>query len=167
MARGGARVGAGRKPKAASRSVVVDARSRFSETTLPPAPAVPADLESLVEPPEGMPETHAKLWRKLAPHAIAQQTLVTATRPGFAELVEQLVMKQQLADSIAQVGAAHPGADGLLRHYTKLAQRLDATMARFRLTALGKPEAAAARKVPVTNNAWAVAPPASMAGTKA
>jgi hypothetical protein len=165
MPRGGARVGAGRKPNAAKQNVV-DARARFSDApasglpALGAAPPVPADAATLLEPPPGVSEPEAIAWRALAPHAIAQQTLVAATRVGFRELVEQLVMKQTIADSIAKVGADHPGVDGLLRHYAKLAQRLDATLARFRLTGSGKPEAAAARKAPASPSPWA------MAGTK-
>lgn len=143
MPRGGPRIGAGRKPKGwnEGRKVVgMDGRA-FS-----PPPPVPPDASGLAEPPEGMTEKQATLWRQLAPHAIAQLTLTPATRAGFRELVEQLAMKQALADEIDRIGAAHPASGDALRHYVKLAQRADGTLARFRLTGSGKPEAAAKPK---------------------
>lgn len=116
------------------------------------APVVPVEAASLLEPPAGLPPAQQDRWRALAPFAIAQQTLMDATRPGFAELCEQLVMKDQIAAEISKAGAAHEGMDRLLRQYTKLAQRLDSSLARFRLTGSGKPEAAAPKKVAA--NPW-------------
>ena len=150
MPRGGLRVGAGRKPKKAS--VVGMDGQRFV-----PAPALPVSVAGhpLLEPPADLREPQATVWRTLAPHAIAQQTLVQATVRGFRELVEQAVLKQQIADLIL---APKPGTDvdALLRHYTKLAQRLDSTLARFRLTAMGKPEPSAQVK-PKAASPWAAA----------
>jgi hypothetical protein len=147
MPRGGRRVGAGRKPKRPG-IVLNMAGARVSATApmLGPAPAVPTESAALLDPPAGLTQVQQDRWRQLAPYAIAQLTLVEATRPGFAELCEQLVMKEQIAAAINAAGAAHEGMDRLLRQYVKLTQRLDASLARFRLTGSGKAEAAAQRK---------------------
>lgn len=150
MPRGGRRVGAGRKPNKPM-SVVRIQDWVFVPDVPAPSDAVASDL---AQPPEGMREAEAEVWRALAPSAIAQQTLIAATTRGFRELCEQAVLKQQFADEIARIGAAHRDADGLLRHYTKLAQRLDQSLARYRLTAQGKAEPSAQQK-PKAANPWA------------
>lgn len=150
MPKGGLRIGAGRKPKA-SKVVGMDGLPR----PIPPGPTLDAAKASpLAEPPEGLTEAQAALWRDLAPHAIAQQTLVPSTVRGFRELVEILAMKQAIADTIAAAGAATSGMDALLRHYAKLAQRVDGTLARYRLTAAGKPEPSAQTR-PKPASPWA------------
>lgn len=150
MPRGGPRIGAGRKPKSwnerQGRVVGMDG----SPFTGPPPPT-PAAAAGLLEPPDDLTKAQAALWRQLAPHAIAQQTLVEATRAGFRELVEQMALKAAIAKDIDTLGAAHPGSGDNLRHYAKLAQRVDATLARFRLTGAGKPEASAARPKTAAN----------------
>lgn len=152
MGHGGARVGAGRKPKKAT---VVSMSGRPFVATLGPAPADAAS-SPLATPPEGMREAEAAVWRELAPHAIAQMTLVPGTLRGFRELCEHVVMKQSIADTIAAAGPATSGMDALLRHYAKLAQRVDASLARYRLTAQGKPEPTAVVK-PKAASPWAMA----------
>lgn len=153
MPRGGPRIGAGRKPKSwkerQGKVVGMDGNpfARPPASSSPP----PADAGDLLEPPDGMTTKQAALWRQLAPYAIAQQTLVAATRAGFRELVEQMTLKAAIAEDIEKIGAAHPGSGDNLRHYAKLAQRVDATLARFRLTGSGKPEAAAARPKAAAN----------------
>lgn len=150
MPRGGPRIGAGRKPKSWNErqgKVVGMDGSPFAR----PAPVPPADAAGLLEPPAGLTENQSALWRQLAPYAIAQQTLVDATRAGFRELVEQMTMKAAIAEDIERIGIAHPGSGDNLRHYAKLAQRVDATLARFRLTGSGKPEASAARPKTAAN----------------
>jgi len=158
MPRGGRRVGAGRKPgsipriaRPLERKVVTLGGQDWK--ALPP---VDVEVSSpLVTPPTGMREPEAEVWKALAPHAVLQQTLVASTVRGFRELCEQAVLKQQIADAIAAAGAATSGMDVLLRHYARLAQRLDQSLARYRLTAQGKPEPTAQSK-PKAANPWAV-----------
>lgn len=151
MPKGGLRIGAGRKPKGPPKVVGMDGRALVA----PPGPSLEvAAAEPIAQPPEGMREAEAAVWLALAPLAVAQQTLVPATVRGFRELCEQAVMKQQIADAIAAAGASTSGMDALLRHYAKLAQRFDQSLARFRLTAAGKPEAAASK--PKKASPWAV-----------
>lgn len=156
MPRGGFRVGAGRKPRGDKGVVIgMDGQRRPSvaaSVALGPAPE-DAAAHPLVTPPEGLPDGQQPIWRGLAPHAIAQATLVPATVRGFRELCELVLLKQQIADAIVAAGAATSGMDALLRHYTKLSQRLDAVLARYRLTAAGKPESTAAK--PKKASPWA------------
>lgn len=106
-----------------------------------PAPAAPdPSAAGLAEPPEELSPAQQAFWREWAPHALERQTLIPATAAGFRELCQQWELKEQLAVRIAKAGgAAARKVDGLLRHYTKLAQRVDASMARFSLTSFGKP----------------------------
>ena len=117
----------------------------------------PVDGAELLEvPPSDLPAPQRAFWRLWAPHAIAQQTLVPSTVAGFRELCEQHAMKTSLAKKINRLGTCSADAERLLKHYEKLAQRLDATLARFKLTAFGKPEAGAgARRVSSAAGQWA------------
>lgn len=159
MPRGGFRVGAGRKrQKDAAVVLGMDGQRRpapVAASVVPQLGPAPNDaaVHPLVEPPEGLPEGQHVIWRTLAPHAIAQATLVPATVRGFRELCELVLLKQQIADAIVGAGAATSGMDALLRHYAKLSQRLDAVLGRYRLTAVGKPEASAAK--PKKATPWA------------
>jgi phage terminase small subunit len=110
----------------------------------------------LLEPPDDLSEAEQACWRKLAPRAVRQRTLTDAEAPGFRELCQVFVMKEQVAARIAKAkaGAATKAVDGLLRHYVKLGQRVDALFARFKLTAFGKPSDAAKEK-PAKANPWA------------
>lgn len=165
MARGGSRPGAGRKPGSKNQSAVVlgmdGARRPRAELPTPTDPAPAPEVETgpvsaLLEPPDDLSEPEQACWRKFAPRAMRQRTLTDAEAPGFRELCQVFVMKEQVAARIAKAksGAATKAVDGLLRHYVKLGQRVDALFARFKLTAFGKPSDAAAAK-PVKANPWA------------
>ena len=58
---------------------------------------------------------------------------------------------------IEKVGPTTKRAEGYLRTYVKLAQRLDNTLARFKLTSFGKPADGAGVRKPVANPWAAVA----------
>lgn len=120
---------------------------------LTPSVAVSVADSPLLEPPDGLATPLQAIWRELAPLAVQQQTLVAATVAGFRELCEQLHVKRQLAVALEQAGAASEAADRILRQYVKVAQRLDGTLARFKLTAMGKPEQTAAK--PKAASPWA------------
>jgi len=157
MPKGGLRIGQGRRPAPRGAVYSMDGFSARLGVAGGLGPVPQVDGSVLADPPDGVGERAAELWRELAPHAIAQGTLVPATVQGFRELVEHVAMKQELVAKIVQAGgAAAKDADGLMRHYAKIAQRLDASLARFRLTASGKPEPSAVR-VKVANPWAAVA----------
>lgn len=175
--RGGSRAGSGRKPDPTKRpGTVVDFPG------LEPSPAAPS---TLLEPPSELAaaieaaekaagatsspdsarvvatlQKQATLWRQFAPLAIDQGTLTPLTVPGFRELCEQLVLKEELAAKLARFGMDGENGRARLKDYTRFAQRVDASLARFKLTAFGKPDdvgggAAAAKKTAV--NPWAQA----------
>jgi hypothetical protein len=120
----------------------------------PPSPVTGDDL-ALVTPPRDLPRDQRKYWARYAPLAIAQQTLIPAHVPGFRELCEQAAFKDALAKQIRKLKPESSGASDVLRHYEKLVQRLDATLARFRLTGFGKPAAAASAARKATASPWA------------
>lgn len=151
MPRGGARPGAGRKPKARPATVLGMDGRRFP---LLPADAVPVRDEAvmaLADPPADLPPAQQAIWTQYAPAAIEQRTLVPATVMGFRQLCEQTAMAAVLAARIEKVGAASKRAGDPLRHYVRLAQRLDASLARFKLTSFGKPADGKASTQPAAN----------------
>jgi hypothetical protein len=157
MARGGRRLGAGRKPIPRAGVVLTLTGRREPPAALAPAtPITPITRITPIKPPPGMPAAARGPWRRLAPLAIAERTLTPATAAGFAQLCCQWAYLVELQTTIARLGAGTREADGYLKQYGRLAQRLDASLARFKLTADGKPAAPA----PVaTVNPWArVAP---------
>ncbi len=112
-----------------------------------PAPVNADESAVLTVPPTDLqPKAAQAFWRLAAPEAIAQRTLVSGTVLGFRELCQQWAMKEEIAKDIAHVGPAHPGSGENLKHFARLAQRVDASLARFKLTAFGKPVDGAARK---------------------
>lgn len=152
MPRGGSRPGAGRKPKAA-KVVGMDGKPRAD--VLPPSmqAAVTASIaqsSALAEPPADLSEARKTFWREWAPQAIAAGTLTEETALGFRELSEQYVIKADLAAAVAEKA---PGWGESLKLWIKATQRLDSSMARFKLTALGK-SATTKPKAPAANP-WA------------
>lgn len=149
---GGHRPGAGRKPKDRSASVVRISGERYAPTSTAPAP-VPVTDSSLKEPPAELPESVQQVWRECAPHALAERTLTIATALGFKQFCQQWVYVRELDKTIQRLGAGTKEAEPYFRTYLKLVQRLDSSLARFKLTAFGKP--AAPEKPKAAANPWA------------
>ncbi len=138
MPRGGRRVGAGRKPKTKPAVVLGMDGARLMPVDVPVS--VPeVDAIDLAIPPEDLTEAQRACWVRYAPAALEQLTLVSSTVAGFRELCERFAIKQHLAAKIEKVGPASKKAEPLLRHYVKLAQRVEASLKEFKLTAFGKP----------------------------
>lgn len=161
MPRGGARVGAGRKPngeRAIRQRVVAMPGIQMPPAWAASSGAVPASGVSnsaLNQPPEGVVEPAASVWRALAPWAIEQSTLIDATVAGFRELCDQFVIKQALWDHLQTLGIASAEGDRILKRYEKIAQRVDASLARYRLTSFGKAIDQSGKKKPEAQNPWA------------
>jgi hypothetical protein len=161
MPRGGARVGAGRKPNGerAIRQRVV----AMPGIQMPPSWGPPVNQNTsagvsgspLKEPPAGFAEPGASFWRIWAPWAIEQGTLIDATVAGFSELCEQFVVKQALWAQLDKVGIASAEGDRILKRYEKIVQRVDASLARFRLTSFGKAIDQTGKKKAEAPNPWA------------
>jgi phage terminase small subunit len=114
-----------------------------------------ADEPELLTPPTDLTPAQQDFWRRWAPCAMEQRTLVPATIAGFRELCEQFDLKQKVARRIQALGAGSPKAAGHLGAYVKLAQRVDSTLARFKLTGMGKPADNAGRARQTAANPWA------------
>lgn len=150
MAKGGLRVGAGRKPLGAAMTLLTGGRNRrfggrkaLTRELAPPEP---------VDRPSDLPQEQAAVWAELAPHATEARTLVPATVQAFRDLCEAIVVKRALLARIETDGLtyikvtvdgtgtehteikAHP----LLAQHRGMMQRVEAGMARFRLAPMGK-----------------------------
>lgn len=143
MARGGKRVGAGRKP--GSRAVVIGMdgrRTAFRLPAVPDEPSAGADPDGLLQPPDDLPAADAEVWRKLAPLALRERTLTVSRVPGFRVLCRRWAYCAAIDARIRTVGIATHEADGLLKRLEKWEQLLNAAVGDFSLRSFGKPAAA-------------------------
>jgi hypothetical protein len=154
MPRGGRRVGSGRKPTPKPAVILGMDGSRLAASAVT---AEPVDVEQspLLKPPADLNAKEASFWKAYARLAIEQRTLVPSTVAGFRELCEQFAFKSDLAAEIDRVGAASVLTEKMLVQYTKLVQRVDSSLARFKLTAMGKPADGGQVRKPVAANPWA------------
>lgn len=157
MGHGGARPGAGRKPKVRPPGVVLGMDGRRLEIEpLRDQPPPPAGNPQLEIPPSELTREQRAFWRAAAPLAIDQGTLVPTTVIGFRELCKEYGHLEVLDRKIEKLGAASRNGEALLKTRQKVAQRFDATLARFKLTAFGKPaDPAASRRSAAAANPWA------------
>jgi hypothetical protein len=136
---GGRRPGAGRKPKSAELRVLdgnashrkrkaADVVQHPSAPTEPPPPALPKLDEA--DAPNELDFEERAVWLELAPHAIANGTLTTATALGFRMLCRNVALEKQYARSVNDRGTAN---------HRGLIQRIDAELLRFNLAPCGKP----------------------------
>lgn len=160
MARGGARVGAGRPSKRTGRPTfaVIDGQKT-------PTSVIESGVSAI--PPEDLPTDQRDFWHRYAPQAIEARTLTIRTVAAFRLLceldAEKTATKQVIdrdgrtyvkafCDSSGQEHQelkAHP----LTSAYRQLSQRVEALMARFGLAPLGKPVDSGPKKAAV--NPWA------------
>jgi hypothetical protein len=142
MPRGGARIGAGRKPRQPREFEVIDGGAAFG-----------AEAEALLTPPDSLTADEQAFWVSYAPLAIRQRTLTPSTVPNFLLLCELQAEKKAVRATLDTDGRtyikawtdssgqehqelkAHP----LKSDYGKLAKDVDRLMARFMLAPFGKP----------------------------
>lgn len=148
-------MGAGRKPSPRRERAIVLGMDGARRDVLFTPPPPTAEEAGLAEPPPDLTPAQQDFWRRWAPLAIEQRTLIPATVPGFRELCEQFTLKEALARRIQRLGPGSERAAARVSLYVKLAQRLDSTLARFKLTGLGKPADTAARARASAANPWA------------
>lgn len=145
-------MGAGRKPGKKPAIVLgMDGARRPEVQTQGEVPEV--SLAGLSEPPADLSVKRKEFWRLWAPRAVQEGTLLPSRVLGFRQLVAQLEMVEDLDKKIMELGTATRDAAEAMKSYVKLAQRLDSTMARYKLTSAGKSETSA--KKSTTVNAWA------------
>lgn len=117
---------------------------------MPPVDYSDGGRAELVEPPADLTPAPAQAyWRTWAPHACDERTLTPSTAAGFRELCQQAAYLQMLAKRIEHLGPDTKEAAAYWKPYTSLAQRVDSSLARFKLTAFGKPAAAEQKKAAV------------------
>jgi hypothetical protein len=128
VARGGVRVGSGRKPKARAlaalhghraRRLIEDHEAALTAESGPPDP---------VDPPATVTGPVLKVWLELAPHALAERTLTAKTAASFELLCRAVVLERKLSRGAEKGGSNHRG----------MMQRVEAGFARFRLAPTGK-----------------------------
>jgi len=129
---GGARVGAGKKPKS------------LAEKTLHGTASIKEQRESKpivirgMDVPEDLTPEECAIWRRLAPYALEARTLTKATAEAFADLCRNRALMLRFAKSGAEAGG--PNHRGLL-------QRVQSQMKDFSLSPFGKPIIGEAPKV--------------------
>lgn len=131
---GGARVGAGRKPKDKAAARLHGSRQR-TVIRFPGAEAPPPEPAEPIDPPKKLSPKARAVWRELAPYAQAAGTLTTGTAAAFALLCRAVVLEQRLSRGLAAGSADHRG----------MMQRVEVGMTRFGLAPIGKPIAAPAK----------------------
>ena len=157
MPRGGARVGAGRKPTRPF-SIV----ERPDDAKEPPATQETASL--LAVPPADLPPEQRDFWHRYAALAIERRTLTPHTVPAFLLLCELEAEKQAVKRTIDKDGRtyikvtvdgsgqeheelkAHP----LKTDYSRLAKQVTDLMLKFMLSPFGKPTAAPVKTTAAT-----------------
>ena len=139
---GGARVGAGRKPKdpiARWLGGYAGKRGQAARTGRVPA----GEALPLLAAPRTLLAAERAVWQRLAPLACAQRTLTESQAPAFQVLCEGIVLMEQCREVLRQDGLtvtvdgvkkAHP----LLAQHRGYVQRVEAGLLRFRLSPIGK-----------------------------
>lgn len=121
MARGGRRIGAGRKPKNRTAQVFQHPSSAVAQ------PETSAPVEAFEAPSDLAAEARA-IWLRQAQHAFANRTLTQASALAFARYCTLVVLEGNEAKSSGVGGANHRG---LLKH-------INALELQFLLTPSGK-----------------------------
>ena len=170
MGRGGARVGAGRKPsKFRTQRVFVrpnDAPAALAAVeTMTPRSRVSDEVSAI--PPEDLPAEQRDFWHRYAAMAIEKRTLTVHTVAAFLLLCELDAEKRAtkaamdadgrtfLKVTVDGAGVEHQElkAHPLTGAYGRLAKAVEALMARFGLAPFGKAELPMVKKAAV--NQWA------------
>lgn len=158
MPRGGARVGAGRKPS----------KPRPFQPTIVSGGKPPAESDISQIPPEDLPAEQRDFWHRYAGLAIEKRTLTMHTAAAFRLLCELDAEKRATKQQIDRDGRtftkitidvtsseqhteikAHP----LMTAYGRLSKHVEALMARFGLAPFGKAEQTLPKRQAV--NPWA------------
>lgn len=123
MARGGARAGAGRKPKSLAEKALHGTAKLRERRAEPPA------VEEF-DAPDDLTRDERLVWMKLAPLAFQARTLTRATEDAFSDLCRNRVLMLELSrDPDKRGGADHRG----------IVQRVQSQMKDFSLSPFGKP----------------------------
>ena len=124
---GGTRPGSGRKPKSLA------LKALHGTATLKERQAAKARPTIVVEEfdaPNDLTTDERLVWMRLAPSAFGARTLTKATEYQFIILCRNIVLEREIAQDREQRGGAN---------HRGIIQRIDAELARFCLSPMGKP----------------------------
>lgn len=127
MPRGGARPGAGRKPKHPHLREITAAKvltPQFAPPTTNPASPVEE-----FDAPDDLTAEERAVWLKQSPHAFRNRTLTRSTAMSFERYCKSVVWERKEAESSARGGANHRG----------LLKQINSYELQFGLTASGRP----------------------------
>lgn len=118
MPRGGARIGAGRKPKPRPADVLQHPSSALPTRSaiVPPTTNGVSPVEEFDAPDDLTPEER-HVWLKQAPHAFKQRTLTRASAMAFERYCKVVVLERNEAKSSGVGGSNHRGMLKLLRDF--------------------------------------------------
>lgn len=110
--------------------------------TLPPA-IDEALVDPLAEPPAdlGLSEAAQAAWRRLAPYAIQERTLIASRIPGFAKLCERWAYCAAFEKRVGEIGVTAAESDRLLKRLNDYSKLLNGSLGDFNLRSFGKPVA--------------------------
>ena len=135
MPRGGARVGAGRKPKSSLLKFIGGDAGRRGHVSEPTAARAPAP----VEPPAWLLPGELVVWLELAPQARAERTLTPATAVSFAHFCQGVFDVRELR---ARLARRQPFLDqnelSLRREVRQLTAEVRSAAKDFKLAPFGK-----------------------------
>lgn len=136
---GGARPGSGRKRKTPFEKVLSGTASDGErELVIHPPPIIP------VSRPLDLAGQEQAVWDELEPLALAERTLTPSTTTAFKHLCEAIVLRREMAKTIALEGLTFetmfgPKKHPLLTEFRGMTQRVEAGLLKFRLSPIGKP----------------------------
>lgn len=134
MPRGGARAGAGRKPKSAAEKALTGNPGHRGRVLVHPAFGG-ADVPMLApvdefDAPNDLSVDERMVWLQLAPFAFRRRTLTKATTLAFCLLCRNVVLERRYAGSMTDAGGSN---------HRGMIQRIDAELTAFDLRPMGKP----------------------------
>lgn len=119
----------------------------------PPKTENGAITDALLEPPGdlGLSEEAKQVWRRLAPYAIGERTLIESRTPGFAKLCEEWAYCAAFEGRLAEIGVTTAEGDRLLKRLNDYKKLLRASIGDYNLRTIGKPAAPEKPKKASTN----------------
>lgn len=129
MPRGGARPGAGAKPKNRHLRSFDGGAAHRQAPTVPILPTATAQITEF-DAPNSLTTDERLIWLELAPFAFKKRTLTPATSLAFCLLCRNILLERQFATSVNDKGNAN---------HRGMIQRVDAELTAFDLRPMGKP----------------------------
>lgn len=142
MGHGGRRPGAGAKPRIGrkqQKTVVLDITNGQRIEAV--STIVVSGDDPLLQPPTdlGLSDAAMDAWRRFAPYALAERTLIASRTPGFAKLCEEWAFCAAFEKRIREIGVAASESNHLVKQWNDCKKQLKSSFADFNLKSFGKP----------------------------